>query len=250
MNPRYRSFSGALIAVFAVPVFLGLTACLPSFPVPVGNPEKSRIDPYVSGLWLVPEEETLYVFQPYDKRTWVLNGLSIRGDDEYCGEKFAAALDEALEEHADADEPDVELSEYDEFIAEMQHFGADCYEGEYEIAAIKVWRTKLGGEWFMTWEPLGGFDAAEGFAPEEWIVFRLITSVPNELRLQWLDTSHPAWDPLEDLDDEDVTTRAVEKVIRKNADDESFYHEDDVMVFQRVRPEHLKLFEDLLESNW
>ena len=46
MNPRYRSFSGALIAIFAVPVFLGLTACLPTFPVPVGNPEKSRIDPY------------------------------------------------------------------------------------------------------------------------------------------------------------------------------------------------------------
>ena len=246
MNPRYRSFSGALIAIFAVPVFLGLTACLPTFPVPVGNPEKSRIDPYVSGIWMWEDEESFYVFEPYDKRTWILSGFEITEDVEACEEIFAAGEQEDL----DSDEPEVELNEYDALVADLQRYGSDCYESDYEIAGIKVWRTKLGGEWFMTWEPLSVFDAEEGFGADEWIVFRIGTSEPDTLTLQWLDTDHAAWDPIEELDEADVTSRAVEKVIRKNADDESFYDQEAVMVFRRVLPEHYELFEDFIENNW
>ena len=149
MNPRYRSFSGALIAIFAVPVFLGLTACLPSFPVPVGNPEKSRIDPYISGIWMWEDEESFYVFEPYDKRTWILSAFEISKDLENCEEQFAAGEQEEL----DSDEPEVELNAYDALVLDLQRYGPDCYESDYEIAGVKVWRTKLGGEWFMTWEP-------------------------------------------------------------------------------------------------
>ena len=72
----------------------------------------------------------------------------------------------------------------------------------------------------------------------------------NELRLWLPDTSHPAWEAIEELDEADVTSRAVEKVIRKNADDESFYDEDGALVFYRVLPEHYELFEDFLENDW
>ena len=246
MNPRYRSFSGALIAVLAVPVFLGLTACLPTFPVPVGNPEKSRIDPYITGIWKLEDENSFYIFEPYDKRTWVLGGLEVHEDEEYCGEEFAAAYEEYLE----SDEPEVELGDYEELILAMQRFGPDCYNGEFETASMKAWRTKLGGEWFMTWEPLGTFNADDGFGADEWLVFRIDTSVPNELQLQFINLEHPAWEPLEDLDEEDITQRAIEKVIRKNADDESFFYVDDALVMYRVLPEHLELFEDFIDNGW
>ena len=249
MNPRYRSFSGALIAIFAVPVFLGLTACLPTFPVPVGNPEKSSVDPYISGIWMIDGDDSFFIFEPYDKRTWVLSGLDIREDDDYCGEKFAADdsddADDLSEEELDSIE-----DAYQALIADMQKYGADCYEADLELGGIKAWRTKLGGEWFMTWEPLGEFDAEDGFGADEWMVFRIDTSVPNQLRLQWLDTSHPAWDPFDDLDDEDIKKRDVERVIRKNAKDKSFYHEDDIWVLRRVEPEHYPLFEDFIENGW
>lgn len=246
MNPRYRSFSGALIAIFAVPVFLGLTACLPTFPVPVGDPEKSRIDPYITGIWMLDDEDVFYIFEPYDKRTWILSGLDLYEDHDYCGEEFAAGESE----HLEGDEPDIEPNSYEEIITALERYGPDCFEGEYEMAGLKVWRTKLGGEWFMTWEPLGGFSADTGFAADEWIVFRIDTSVPNQLRLRWLDTSHPAWDPIDELDEADVTRRAVEKVIRKNADDESFYLTDDTLVFLRVLPEHYELVEDFIDNDW
>ncbi|MGI9222333.1 MAG: hypothetical protein ACR2QS_14995, partial [Woeseiaceae bacterium] len=243
MNPRYRSFSGALIAVFAVPVFLGLTACLPSFPVPVGNPEKSRIDPYISGIWMLEDENHFYVFEPYDKRTWLVSGVTIEEDDDYCEEKFATSeLDEDLESH---EEPDA----YQELIDGLTRYGSECYESEREAGVIKAWRTKLGGEWFMTWEPLGAFDGEDGFGTDEWIVYGIDTSVSNQLRLKLPRDSHEAWDVFEDLEEDKITSRMVEKIIRKNADDEEFFGED-ALVFYRVLPEHYRLFDDLFDSNW
>jgi hypothetical protein len=258
MNPRYRSFSGALIAIFAVPIFLGLTACLPTFPVPVGNPEKSRIDPYITGIWMLEDEDVFYIFEPYDKRTWVLSALDIYADDDACGEKVSAGPLEEVEsleeveilEEVILDESETELNSYEELIADLERHGPDCFEAEYELASIKVWRTKLGGEWFMTWEPLGGFDSETGFGADEWVVFRIDASPPNELRLWALDTDHPAWDAIEELDEADVTRRAVEKVIRKNADDESFYGEDAFLPFYRVLPEHYELFEEFIDNEW
>ena len=77
MQSRIRSVYGAIIAILALPVFMGLTACLPTFQVPIGDPEKSTIDPYISGIWLADEEEAFYVFEPYDKRTWLLTAFGL-----------------------------------------------------------------------------------------------------------------------------------------------------------------------------
>ena len=69
MKPRNRSLTGAVIAVLVLPVFAGLLACIPSFPVPIGNPEKSRIDSDISGMWLSDDEDGIfvYLFEPFDK---------------------------------------------------------------------------------------------------------------------------------------------------------------------------------------
>ena len=59
----HRSRAGFLLTLALLPLLVGVWAC---FPVPVGDPEKSRIDPSMSGLWL--GEEALIVLDPYDKR--------------------------------------------------------------------------------------------------------------------------------------------------------------------------------------
>jgi len=74
MKPRNRSLTGAVIAVLVLPVFAGLLACMPSFPVPIGNPEKSRIDSDISGMWISSDgsQTMIHLYVPYDKRTWLL----------------------------------------------------------------------------------------------------------------------------------------------------------------------------------
>jgi hypothetical protein len=65
-----------------------------------------------------------------------------------------------------------------------------------------------------------------------------------------IDTEHEAWADFEDMDEEDITQRDVEKVFRRHADDEGFYTEedDDVLIFHRVRPEHYDSVADFIES--
>jgi len=54
-------------------VILGLAACVKH---PVGDPERSKVDPQYSGVWLTKENEsegTLLFMRPYDSRTYVAN---------------------------------------------------------------------------------------------------------------------------------------------------------------------------------
>ena len=79
MTPKIRSLSGAALMLVIIPIFAGLLACMP---VPVGNPERSRIDPGLSGVWAMVEdgrESGNYLFRPYDKRTWLVVGIEASG---------------------------------------------------------------------------------------------------------------------------------------------------------------------------
>jgi hypothetical protein len=65
-------------AAFAVLVGAALCAagCLP---VPLGDPEKARVDARLTGVWEWREENgqiNLVVFRPYDDRTWVVDALT------------------------------------------------------------------------------------------------------------------------------------------------------------------------------
>lgn len=240
MQARHRSLFGAAMAVFALPVFVGLTACLPTFPVPVGNPEKSTIDPAISGVW-VGEDATFWVFEPYDKRTWLITAFEISLDTESCPQD--AGVDEEPEAAAD-------WSDYDAMMAEIATLGSDCFDADREPGAIKAWRARFGGEWFMTWETKGAFDAEKGFEPQEWIVWHIDTSVPGELRLGMIDTEHEAFAKITDMEEEDITQRDVEKVFRRHADEEGFYaveEDDGVLLFQRVQPEHYELIAGFID---
>ena len=71
MKPRIRSASGAVLMLAIIPAIVGLLACMP---VPIGDPERSRIDPEITGawVWLNDGDSSFFVFEPYDKRTWLL----------------------------------------------------------------------------------------------------------------------------------------------------------------------------------
>lgn len=69
MKPIHRTLAGLALAAILLPILIGTLACLP---VPIGNPEKSRVDPELSGVWFDVFEETLWVIQPYDRRTYLV----------------------------------------------------------------------------------------------------------------------------------------------------------------------------------
>jgi hypothetical protein len=55
---------------------IALAGCLP---VPLGDPDKARLDPRLTGVWEWRDENgliNLAVFRPYDDHTWVVDVLS------------------------------------------------------------------------------------------------------------------------------------------------------------------------------
>lgn len=75
MTPKARSSGGAALMFVIIPIFAGLLACMP---VPVGDPERSRIDPALNGVWAMTEDGAdagYYLFRPYDKRSWLVVGV-------------------------------------------------------------------------------------------------------------------------------------------------------------------------------
>ena len=221
MRINIRSASGALLMLMIVPIIIGLLACLP---VPIGNPERSRIDPEITGVWAFfdDSEVAFYVFEPFDKRTWLLSGVP-------------------LEEGDSADFSDYDLDSFEDFarLMENEPVGDDGATAT-EIVMYKAWMTKLGGVWLMTWEPKGLF-GSEQFAPETWYVFRVDKPDSNtlELRMCCDDEFFP--------DDLAETRRAFERVIKKHAKNPAMFAEDP-LTLKRVGDEHMGFFEDLAEE--
>jgi len=239
MKPLHRSVSGLLIAVVSVPLFMSLLACLP---VPIGDPEKSRIDPELSGVWIDPNEPMMVLIEPYDKRTWLVTIAEYDLDAEICPAE-------------QADDEDAEM-DYDTLINRIAPSEGECLVFDERLGSYKAWRTQLGRHQFMTWEPKGGFSGEAGFATEFWFGFRIDKKNADEFSLWMIDADYDGFEEpgvaeklegIEDLDppyDPRVlksARRAVEKVIRRNVEDEDLY--DDPMEFYRIRPEHYDLFD-------
>jgi hypothetical protein len=241
MKSVHRSLIGLAIAI------VGLLACLP---VPIGDPEKSKIDPELSGMWLLIGGENgpeVALFEPYDKRTWLIAQFPIALKKESCDWDDDDVIEGAGENEID----------YDFVIRKMQAHGADCYGGE-SVAHYKAWRTKLGGKWFMTWEPKGLYDEEFGFVNEIWLGWRIDKAGSDRFSLKMIDWDYDGFDDLEDAQEIADTDppfdprtfwsarREVERLIRKNTDDDDLYG-GTFEVF-RVQPEHFGLFEGTITS--
>jgi hypothetical protein len=236
MTPKSRTLCGAALALVLIPIFAGLLACMP---VPIGDPERSRIDPELTGVWAVltpgstVDEAIFYILEPYDKRTWLVTGG-------------------ALASQEDSDLPNYDLTSYDGFI-ELASNELDDESPIYleEIVVYKTWLKKLGGEVFMTWEPRIALDG--GIAkPDVWLVYKITKDGPDRLKMQMIDGESDLFD------DVDKTRRAYEKVIRKNADNPELYgyseeeSSEAFVTFARVQESEMNFFEGLLETivNW
>jgi len=219
MKPNTRSASGAILMLVIIPVIVGILACMP---VPIGDPERSRVDPEITGVWVVlndGEDPGFYAFEPYDKRTWLLTGMTIEEGDE-------------------ADLRQYEITSYDGLakLMENEPVGDDGVTTT-EVSMYKVWRTKIGGEWFMTWEPKGFF-GEDDFEPDGWFVFRIEKMGQNTIDLYMIEGGDAFFKDVK------KTRRAYERVIRKNVKNAALYS-DEPLKFIRVKPEHRSFFEKL-----
>ncbi len=226
MRANTRSTSGALLMLVIIPLFAGLLACMPEH-VPLGDPERARIRPEMSGVWYTGDSDELLgqvvVLQPWDKRTWLLLNI--------------------LMEQPDDDEL-YDLATYDGLVRWLADGRAQ--DEEVPLAAIlyKAWLTKIGGETFMTWEIRGlpnedrSHDA--GLLDPWWRWDFRVTGLDGDaMVLHLLDDDFP---PLKEAP---RTRRGWEKVIRKHAKDDALYLED-AASFRRVDPEHEDLLADLI----
>ena len=219
MTPVTRSTSGALLMLAIIPFIVGLLACMP---VPIGDPERSRIDPDISGVWVVNDDDdsVLYHFRPYDKRTWLLMGVWPEKGPEFEGAEFnvesARDLLHALETRSIGDKGMTSTT----------------------TVAYKVWLTKLGGVQFMTWELVGGFNKDGSTTPEFWWVFKVVKTDRDHFELHLVDSESAAFEHIVSPDDYEGgdyvgdMRRTWERALKKAADDEDIY--DDSWEFQRI----------------
>lgn len=215
MNSIYRRLGGLAIALLMIPVLIGLLACLP---VPIGDPERSRIDADISGVWIVPGDNIInvYLFEPYDKRTWYVEGVA----------SYGRLSDDA------GDDGDIT---YEALIAEIGEQEPRSVDQERPVT-FKAWLTRLGKNKFMTWQPLG-FVLMED-DPDEmfWYGFRIIKHAPDRFELRMIDSESELFEDVEE------TRRAYEKVIRKSADNLELY--DGVLTFYKLSDQDLLRLND------
>jgi hypothetical protein len=130
MKPIHRTLAGMGIAAILLPVLIGVLACLP---VPIGNPEKSRIDPEMSGVWFDVFDETLWLIQPYDRRTYLITLYAFRPVD--CDAPRDERPDEGAEESSGHDE---KQGAVDEGIAASEEEHDAAGESDFEIEDIVI----------------------------------------------------------------------------------------------------------------
>jgi hypothetical protein len=217
MNARQRSLSGLLLAVVLAPILAGLLACLP---VPIGDPERSRIDPDMTGIW-VGFDRGVTLFEPYDKRTWLVTSVEIDAP--------AGCMPRGTED------------DYDRLVAWL---GQEQCASAGEAAIFKAWRSKHGGHWFLTMEPVAMVedDSDKPFTQDFWFVYRIDKTSTDAFKLLMIDPEFAGFDGLPE------TRRGYEKVIRKHASDDELYISDRP-VFERVKKEHVSLFTTFVEEH-
>ena len=241
-----RSRAGLVVSILILPFLLGVMACF-VLPVPIGNPEKSRIDPALTGAWITTEggEDGAWVlvFEPYDKRTWLLTWMALEPTSEETAEDGTAeddAAPSAEKESGPEEATSADSSEEEESSPDLIADGQLIIEN---ISIHKAWITKIKGERFMTWEPKLVLSSEGAMTPEIWWITRIRTLDDDYLTLDYINSDHF----------EDVETRSqAEKYIRRHIKDpELFMQEEDGFpeIYARISQEDFDVLSDLLEEN-
>jgi hypothetical protein len=244
---RNRSRAGLIVSILILPLLLGVMACF-VLPVPIGNPEKSRIDPAMSGIWLAADESEgwLVALEPYDKRTWLVTWMMLEAatdEDEEDGDDGAE-----VDEPETAKEDDVVTSDPEVVVVDAET--AESYlerlrDGAYVIDQVsfhKGWLTTIKGVRFMVWQPMVDVGSERGMNPEWWWVQR-VESVNSE----HMDTDfiNPEFEDLGKVE----TRSQAEKLIRRHIKNpELFVEEGDMPDYERVPQEDYDLIAEMLDD--
>lgn len=229
MKARTRSISGALMMLVIIPLFAGLLACMPEY-IPLGNPERARIDDAMTGLWFSSGDDefvgNVIFLQPWDKRTWLSVNIGIGLLEDLDPEVY--------------DPGEFDMTTYAGFVKVLDEVGLRAEEFEIAVITYKVWLARIAGETFFTWE-LRGLPVPEegGLEPWYWLDFRIDEKSGDRIAMRLIDPDFP---PLREAPE---TKKGWERVVRKHVDNELMYLEDPT-VFKRVDPEHEKLFMELI----
>lgn len=238
MAPKIRSFSGAALMLVIIPIFAGLLACMP---VPVGDPERSRIDPNLSGAWLLAEDDDFYMYQflPWDKRSWLIVAAELKAGVEFDGEI-----------------PEIETPA--DYAAVLQ----DLPIGENGITSrsttlYKAWLAKIGGELFMTWEMVGASNKDGRIPPDYYLVFKVEQVSADEYRLFMLNGEFEGFDDIptrKEYEGDDYVAdyrRAYERIIKRNLDNEELMSDEAMYILHRLpasaTDEAMELFQEVIE---
>ena len=143
MKPTHRTLLALALFLPLAAILLATFACLPA---PVGDPEKSKVDESLAGIYKgMPADPTdkstaLAILKPWDAKTYLLQYMVVETKDN-------------KETH------------------ELQHF--------------KAWLTIIEGKTFLTAQPLDDPAALIGDTPDKpfWIVLRL-DKVPTGLEVR------------------------------------------------------------------
>ena len=215
-TPARRSLAGFALGASLLPALLVLLACLP---VPIGDPEASRVDPALTGVWIAADAEStgLFIFRPYDRRTWLLTTLEV----EHAQPTADAASSSTTQQTP---------------AASLQRMLDDTSETGV-IQLFKVWVSTFGGRRFLCLEPLTVFDKGRLLQPAMWLVFRVDMPGASALHV----TSIAYESPWKDV----KTRREAETVLRRHANRQGFYSE--TMIFARVPPADYGTVEEIAE---
>jgi len=215
-NRRARSIAGLFVTLCMLPLLLANMACMDPLPVPVGDSERSRIDPRLNGMWVGTLFEVPYilVFDSFDKRAWLMSAYGFGVDVE--GEEPETEWAEET--------PEVEPATAAAWLDALHSVTID----EQVYWNYKTWKTKLRGTEFLTWEAGLVFDEDGLHKANLWYVWKL----------EWLDKDsfelYLVNDEFEDIGE--VTKRSqAERIIKRNLKNPDLF-EEETYRFHRIEP--------------
>ena len=210
-----RSGMGALLTLAMLPALVVVMGCL-GLQVPIGNPEKSSIDPKLTGIWWASTGAIL-LLDPYDRRTWIGTIISLETNEK-------AKIDDLPETLEGLDKEN------------LSKVIAEALEASYlEPTGVffwKVWLTNVQYKEFMTWKPWLLYSAYNAEQPDETekVMFYLPMGVKRESRDKFSLVNIDA--DFNDLDK--VKSRYdAERIIRLNINNPELF-ETEHTVYQRL----------------
>lgn len=197
-QPRGRTIVGLVVGLLFVPVMLGISACLET---PIGDPEKGWVDPRITGVWLAgepaPEDfnAILWMFEPYDSRTWLVtwvgygepgeeepeepaaseDGAATKDPSTTPGTAEAEAVTAAVAKPAAEETPEAPVAPLapSDVLRILGSLADERVEpqGQY---VFKAWITSIADRRFLVLEPKMSVDSEREFRPEAWFVYRIV----------------------------------------------------------------------------